>query len=139
MSWSPTPTETTITVGTVLSPWCSQLPLIAGPPTDATGDGLSGAVPEYFAKLGPGEMTPLTADDLSRRRRWPFIGDISPFDGQALFPSDVTARLSISSTTDAMDFSVTADIKAPSVPDASFIGTPPSILTINAITVIPVT
>lgn len=137
VTWTPQPSESDIATGTVLTPWCSQLPQIAGPPTTETGRALSGAVPEYFARLGVGQMTSLTDDDITRRCRWPQVGDVSPFDGEAFFPTDVTARLSLKSFTDAVDFAVSANPSTPSVPDAAFIGTPPSILVVSTIRLLP--
>lgn len=139
VDWSEdaTPTETTVPTGRVITPWNTQLPSIAGPPTDESGDGLSGALPDFFARLGPGEMTALTADDTTRRRRYPFVGDVSPFDGDALYPTDITARLGIGGYTDAQNFYITADVTEPTVPDAAFIGTPPSILVLKNVRVIP--
>lgn len=132
------PTEDVAPVGAVVTPWCSQLTGIAGAPTDDTGEALSGAVPEYFAGLGPGEMTALTSDDLSRRCRWPKVGEVNPFTGLAYWPTDITARLSLAAHTDATNFSISASRSTPSVPEAAFIGTPPLLLTLQALKVIPV-
>lgn len=124
-------------VGLPITPWCSQLVGIAGAPSADSGQALTGAAPEYFAGLGPGEMTALTADDLSRRCRWPHVGEVNVFDATALWPTDVTARLSLSAKTDAANFTISASPSTPDVPNAAFIGTPPSILVLGAIKVIP--
>ena len=69
-AWSTTPTETTVPTYSVISPWNANLPKLFGPPS-AGSNVLSGAVFDYLASLGPGEMTPLTTDDVTRRCRWP--------------------------------------------------------------------
>lgn len=140
-AWSTTPTETTCTVDGVVSPWCESLTLIAGPPaTDTVG--LTGAVPTYFASLGPGEMTPLTSDDTTRRRRFPRSTEVSPITKLTQWPTDLSNRMNaaILNTTDASDCTVTPRsgfTSTPSVPIAAYIGTPPSILTIGSIAVVP--
>jgi len=135
-SWSTTPTDSP-NVGAVLAPWCSQLPKIA---TVASGV-QSGAVMDYFAALGPGEMTGLTSDDVTRRRRWPRVGDFSPYDGSALWPTDISKRMIslLSSQTDGLDFDVSATPDYPAVPAAPYIdaGAPPGILVPYQINVIP--
>lgn len=127
--------------GTNITPWCSQLPVIAGPPS-ADSLALSGAAPGFLAGLGPGEMTALTAADTTRRRRWPLTTDTDPLTGLVEWPTDITARLgaAITDTTDAQDLAATPRsgvAKTPFVPLAAYIGTPPSILTLGTVTVIP--
>lgn len=139
-AWTPTPTETSLSAGKVITPWCSQLPLIAGPP-DSGSLALSGAVPTFFAGLGPGEMTPLTTTDTTRRRRWPRTTDTDPLTGLVEWPTDVTGRLAaqILDATDAADLTATTNgstAKTPDVPLAAYIGTPPSILVLNVLSLI---
>jgi hypothetical protein len=135
--WSTTPTDSP-NVGAVISPWCAQLPNIA---TVADGK-KKGAAMEYFANLGPGEMTGLTTDDVTRRRRWPRMGDFSPYDGSALWPTDMSKRIIslLSTQTDGLDFDVSSTPDAPSVPAAPYIdaGAPPAILVPYQINVIPI-
>lgn len=136
-------------VGAVIVPWSVELPLIAGAPTSSTTKAVSGALGDYFAGLGPGEMTPLTADDTTRRLRWPRASDTNPITGEAEWPVGVTARLTslIARRTDAVDLAVNALNAAhaidatktnPSIPNASYLGTPPSLLTVGVPFVIPV-
>lgn len=128
-------------VGTVFVPWCSQLSLLAGAPV--TGSlALSGAVPDFFAGLGPGEMTALTVSDTTRRRRWPRTTDTDPLTGTVEWPTNITARAQAAAidATDAADLTLTTSagvVTTPAVPSSAYIGTPPSILTVGTITVIP--
>lgn len=132
---------TTIVASTPIVPWCSQLTAIAGaPPEDSLA--LSGVVPSYFAALGPGEMTALTVDDVTRRRRWPRTSDTNPISGEVEWPTDITSRLlgSILRGTDASNaaISVTGN-STPDVPPGAYIGAPPSVLVLGALVVIPST
>jgi hypothetical protein len=140
--WSPAPSDAAPLVGTTLVPWNSQLLYLCGAPRPGSR-ALSGAVPDYFAALGPGEMTPLTAKDTTRRRRWPRITDTDPLTGRVEWPTDVTARLAaaIADATDAVDLDVRAMpgfAPTPFVPLAAYIGAPPSILALSNVHVIPV-
>lgn len=139
--WAPSPKETTVLPGTTLVGWNAQLPAICGPPR-AGSLALSGAVADYFAALGPGEMTPLTAKDRTRRRRWPRSTDTDPLSGRVEWPTDVTTRLgaAIASVTDAIDLEarVMSGFPAtPFVPLGAYIGAPPSILVPSRVHVIP--
>lgn len=131
---------TTLATLTPIVPWCSQLPAIAGAPAEDSL-ALSGVVPDYFAGLGPGEMTPLTADDVSRRRRWPRPSDTNPITGQIEWPTDVTSRLlgALLRGTDASSATITATTTTPTVPSGAYIGAPPKLLTLGALVVIPTT
>jgi hypothetical protein len=134
---------TTLAAGAVIAPWCSQLPTIAGAPVDESL-ALSGVVPEYFAGLGPGEMTPLTADDVTRRRRWPRTSDTNPITSAVEWPSDVGSRLlgAILRGTDVENAVVSIDTGStatPDVPPGGYIGSPPSVLVLSSLTVIPST
>lgn len=132
--------ESTLIGSTPIVPWNPQLVNIAGAPADES-NALSGAVPNYFASLGPGEMTPLTADDVTRRRRWPRTSDTSPITGEIEWPTDVTSRLTsaVLRSTDAIDVSLTTSVSTPDVPSASYLGAPPSVLVLGTLNVIPTT
>jgi hypothetical protein len=136
-SWSPTPTETTVPLEPI-TPWCSQLPLLAGAPVTGS-KALSGAVPDFFSRLGPGEMVTLTTalTDKWKRRRDPFIGSINPMTGAADWPVGLTARLSsaITGATDWVDASFAPRAGYTTTPA---VGIPPSILTLASIAVFPV-
>lgn len=134
---------TTLAVGAVIAPWCSQLPAIAGAPIDESL-ALSGVVPDYFASLGPGEMTELTADDITRRRRWPRTSDTNPITGAIEWPTDVGSRLlgALLRGTDAENAAVSVDVGStatPDIPAGAYIGSPPSVLVLSSLTVIPST
>jgi hypothetical protein len=136
-SWSPAPTETTVPLEPI-TPWCSQLPLLAGAPVTGS-KALSGAVPDFFSRLGPGEMVTLTSalTDKWRRRRDPFIGSINPMTGEADWPVGLTTRLgsAITRATDWVDASFAPRAGYTTTPA---IGIPPSILTLASIAVFPV-
>ena len=140
--WSDsTPTETSVAPGTVVTPWSTQLPLIAGPAPSGSLQ-LSGAVPAYFAALGPGEMTPLTSGDTTRRCRWPRTTDTDPLTGSAEWPTDLTARFATAIANATYFADLTADArsgyaKTPDVPIGAYIGAPPYVLTLGTIAVIP--
>lgn len=139
--WSPTPTETAVPVGSVISPWNAMLPRLAGPMASGS-NALSGAVYDFFASLGPGEATALTADDVTRRCRWPRQSDTNPITGEIEWPTDVGGRLSarVYDATDVTDVTLAAmngTSFTPSVPAAAFIGTPPSILVLRTLVVLP--
>lgn len=135
------PTEALVPSGAVVVPWCTQLPLIVGAP--ATGSlGLSGALPAYFDSLGPGEMTALTSTDTTRRRRWPRTSDTDPLTGAIEWPTNFTARAqaAVIGAVDAADLSLAPAAtfsSSPDVPASPYIGTPPSILVLSEVYVIP--
>lgn len=131
-----------IAAGVLILPWNAQLTNIAGAPLSSDSKALSGAIPEYFAALGPGEMTPLTADDVTRRRRWPRTSDTNPVSGEVEYPTDVTSRLpsAVLRRTDAIDVThsiVGGTTATPEVPAGAFIGTPPRLLVLRNLYVIP--
>jgi len=125
--WSPAPTETAVPL-TTITPWCDQL------------IPLSTAIFAYFATLGPGEMTPLTSDDIARRCRWPRTSDTNPITGEVEWPTDVGGRLTaaIYTATDAQDVELVVATKTPAVPLASYLGSPPSVLTCGAVILQPI-
>lgn len=132
---------TMLAIGALIVPWNSQLTNIAGAPPSGSF-ALSGAIPKYFASLGPGEMTALTTDDITRRRRWPRTSDTNPITGDVEYPTDVTARLpsAVLRATDAIDVTSTiinGTSYTPAVPSAAFIGAPPSVLVLRSLYVIP--
>lgn len=134
---------TTLAVDTPIVPWCAMLPKLAGAPVDGSL-ALSGIVPGFFAGLGPGEMTALTADDVTRRRRWPRTTDTNPITGELDWPSDVGSRLlgAILRGTDGSSATVTiigGTSATPDVPEAAYIGAPPSVLVLRKLVVIPTT
>lgn len=132
---------TTIAAGIPIAPWCSQLTAIAGAPVGSSL-ALSGVVPTYFAGLGPGEMTPLTVDDITRRRRWPRSSDTNPISGEVEWPTDITSRLlgAVLRGTDAENASITVTgATSPAIPAGAYIGAPPSVLTLGTLHVIPST
>jgi uncharacterized phage protein gp47/JayE len=135
-SWSTTPSDAP-NVNAVVTPWSSQLQGIA----TFTKGKRAGAAMDYFATLGPGEMIGLTEDDVTRRRRWPRVGDKSPYDGAALWPTDMSKRMIalLAQQTDGVDFDISSSPQSPSVPSGSHLdaGAPPSILTPYQINVIP--
>jgi uncharacterized phage protein gp47/JayE len=125
----------------VITPWCSQLYAIAGSPA-APSRALTGAVPAYFSGLGPGEMTPLTSDDVVRRRRFPRPTDLDPSTGKVAWPTDVTGRLTgaILDATDGNDASISpfaGSAFTPTVPAGSVLGQAPWLLTLSTIIVCP--
>jgi len=129
-----------LVAGALIIPWNAQLPNIAGAPESDESKELTGAVPAYYAALGPGEMTALTTDNGSRRRRWPRTTDTSPITGEVEWPTDVTSRLSsaILRNTDSPDISVTVTGgSTPTVPAAAYLGSPPSVLVLGTLNVIP--
>jgi hypothetical protein len=131
---------TTLDTGVTILPWNPQLVNIAGAPAEGS-NALSGAVPDYLAALGPGEMTALTADDVTRRRRWPRTSDTSPITGEVEWPTDVTSRLTsaVLRATDAIDLTLTVSPSTPTVPNSAYIGSPPKVLVLGTLNVIPTT
>ena len=138
-SWSTTPLEPTVPVGSTVLPWNANLPKIVGAPV-APSRAPSGALGDYFAGLGPGEMTPLTADDVTRRCRWPRQSDTNPITGEIEWPTDVAGRLlaRIYDATDSQLVTLAAvNVTTPAVPAAAYLGTPPAILVPRTIVVLP--
>jgi len=140
--------ETPAPAGAIVVPWNAMLTRIAGAPLESSA-ALTGALGDYFAVLGPGEMTSLTATDTQRRIRWPRVSDTNPITGLVEWPTDVNSRLvsAIVRATDVLDLVVYAldsglavddDLKTPAVPVPAFLGTPPSILTLGVPYLIPV-
>jgi uncharacterized phage protein gp47/JayE len=140
-AWSPKPTAFP-PIGREVIPWNPELPALCGPPVTGS-QALSGAIPDYFASLGPGEMTALTVDDDTRRRRWPRTTDVNPITAEVDWPTDITGRLAgaILRATDARDvqLSVMGDsVSTPPVPHAAYIGAPPTALVLGVPRVIPI-
>ncbi len=140
-AWSSTPSETTVPGGSSIMPWSPMLAQLVAPHVVGSA-GASGIISDYFASLGPGEMTPLLAGDVTRRCRWPRQSDKNPVSGVVEWPTDVGGRLAsaIFDGTDAQDVSVAAmagSVLTPPVPLASYIGTPPTVLRVGQLTVSP--
>jgi uncharacterized phage protein gp47/JayE len=136
-----TPAAAIAAGGATVAPWCSQLYALAGAPLSPSL-ALTGAIPTYFAGLGPGEMTALTADDVVRRRRFPRPTDIDPATGTVSWPTDVTGRLTgaILDATDANDASIapfTGSYFTPTVPSGPVLGQAPWLLTLSTVIVCP--
>jgi hypothetical protein len=142
-AWSPAPLPTEVPpAGREIIPWNPMLPTLVGPKASGS-QALSGAIPDYFAALGPGEMTALTEDDETRRRRWPRTTDINPITGDIDWPTDITGRLAsaILRSTDARDVTlsvISGSVSTPPVPHAAYIGAPPTVLVLGIPRIVPI-